>query len=87
MIFRFDALDARLRRLGLLVTLPFPGLGAIVSISDPQLIKQVFTGDRDVLRAGEANAPLAAVLGDNSVLLLDGEQHIRRRRSPACSAG
>jgi cytochrome P450 family 135 len=80
MIVRFDAFDARLRRLGLLVTLRFPGLGAIVSISDPQLIKQVFTGDRDVLRAGEANAPLAAVLGGNSVLLLDGEQHIQRRR-------
>jgi cytochrome P450 len=80
MVTRFDAFDARLRRFGPLVTLRFPGLGTIVSVSDPQLIKQLFTGDRDVLRAGEANAPLAAVLGRNSVLLLDGEPHLQRRR-------
>jgi cytochrome P450 len=81
MVCRFDALDARLRRFGSLVTLRLPGLGAIVAVSDPQLIKQVFTGDREVMRAGEANAPLAAVLGRNSVLLVDGEQHLQRRRA------
>ena len=80
MISRFDALDARLRRFGTLVTIRFPGLGNIVAVTDPQLIKQVFTGDRAVLQAGRANAPLAAVLGPSSVLLLDGEQHLQRRR-------
>ena len=80
MVLRFDTFNERLRRLGTLVTLRFPGLGTIVSAADPQLIKQVFTGDRDVLHAGEANAPLAAVLGRNSVLLLDGERHLQRRR-------
>lgn len=80
MVCRFDAFDARLRRFGALVTLRFPGLGNIVALTDPQLIKQVFTGDRNVLHAGEANAPLAAVLGRNSVLLLDGQRHLQRRR-------
>jgi len=80
MICRFDALDARLRRFGALATLRFPGLGSIVMLTDPQLIKQVFTGDRTVMHAGQANAPLAAVLGRNSVLLLDGERHLQRRR-------
>ncbi len=80
MVSRFDEFDARLRRIGSLVTLRFPGLGTIVSAGDPQMIKQLFTGDREVLHAGEANAPLAAVLGGNSVLLLDGEQHLQRRR-------
>jgi cytochrome P450 len=80
MVCRFDALDARLRRFGSLVTLRFPGLGSIVMPSDPQMIKEVFTAERDVMRAGEANAPLAAVLGRNSVLLLDGERHLQRRR-------
>jgi cytochrome P450 family 135 len=80
MVCRFDALDARLRRFGSLVTLRVPGLGSIVLPSDPQLIKEVFTAERDVMRAGEANAPLAAVLGRNSVLLLDGERHLQRRR-------
>jgi cytochrome P450 family 135 len=80
MVSRFEAFNVRLRRFGTLATLRFPGLGTIVSVADPQLIKQLFTGDRDVLHAGEANAPLAAVLGGNSVLLLDGEQHLQRRR-------
>jgi cytochrome P450 family 135 len=80
MVCRFDALDARLRRFGALVTLRFPGLGSIVMLTDPRLIKQVFTGDRNVVHAGRANAPLAAVLGRNSVLLLDGQQHLQRRR-------
>ncbi len=80
MVCRFDALDARLRRFGSLVTLRFPGLGSIVMPSDPRMIKEVFTAERDVMRAGEANAPLAAVLGRNSVLLLDGERHLQRRR-------
>jgi cytochrome P450 len=80
MVCRFEAFDARLRRFGSLVTLRFPGLGTIVSAGDPQLIKQLFTGDPDVLHAGEANAPLAAVLGRHSVLLLDGEDHLQRRR-------
>lgn len=80
MVCRFNALDARLRRFGGLVTLRFPGLGSIVMTSDPQLIKQVFTGERGRMDAGAANAPLAAVLGRNSVLLLDGERHLQRRR-------
>jgi cytochrome P450 len=80
MVFRFDAMDARLRRFGSLVTVRLPGLGTIVAVVDPGLIKEVFTGDRDVLRAGAANAPLAAVIGPHSVLLLDGERHLERRR-------
>lgn len=80
MVCRFDALDARLRRFGPLVTVRVPGLGSIVMPFDPQMIKEVFTAERDVMRAGEANAPLAAVLGRNSVLLLDGERHLQRRR-------
>jgi cytochrome P450 len=80
MVVRFDALDARLRRFGALVTLRFPGLGNLVMLSDPQLIKEVFLGERGQMHAGAANAPLAAVLGRNSVLLLDGERHLQRRR-------
>ena len=45
------------------------------------MIKQVFTGDPDVLHAGEANAaPLEPMMGRNSVLLLDGPEHMRQRK-------
>ena len=33
-----------------------------------------------MLHAGEGNANLSLILGDNSVLLLDGEAHLRQRR-------
>ena len=47
---------------------------------DPELIREVFTGDSNVLRAGEANAQALGQLGPNSLLLLDGERHLRTRR-------
>jgi len=56
-------------------------IGDIVFVSDPHLIKQVFTGDADVLHAGEANAPpLEPIMGKHSVLLLDGAEHMRQRK-------
>src|SRR6266542_6953172 len=45
--------------------------GTWVFVSDPEAIKQVFTGDPRLLHAGEANTVLLPVLGQYSVLLLD----------------
>src|SRR3954447_1267366 len=67
-------------RYGTVFTIRFVGLGNLVYLTDPEDIKQVFTGDPDLFRAGEANQMLEPVLGQNSVLLIDGEQHLRRRR-------
>ena len=47
---------------------------------DPDLVKQVFQGPGEQLRAGEANALLGPILGERSVLLLDGSEHLRHRR-------
>ncbi len=51
-----------------------------VLVFHPREVRQVFTASGDVLHAGEANAPLGAVLGARSVLLLDGAEHLRHRR-------
>jgi cytochrome P450 len=51
-----------------------------VMVFDPESVKQVFRASPEQLRAGEANAPLGPVLGERSVLLLDGEEHLRQRR-------
>ena len=48
--------------------------------SDPDTIKQVFTGDPRLLHAGEANRILLPVLGPDSVLLLDDAPHLRQRK-------
>ncbi len=58
-------------RFGEMFTLKIANEGTWVVTSDPDTIKQVFTGDPRLLHAGEANRILLPVLGPDSVLLLD----------------
>ena len=51
-----------------------------VYLTDPADIKAAFAADPDVLKAGEANKILGPVLGQRSVLLSDGDEHLARRR-------
>jgi cytochrome P450 len=52
-----------------------------VVVSHPDDVKQVFTGDPNVFHAGEGNAILKPLLGARSVLLLDGQEHMRERKT------
>ena len=76
------AFFARLeRRHGPLATVAYPGFGRVVYITDPDLVREVFTGDPAQLHAGEANATvLEPAVGRHSVLTLDDEEHLRQRR-------
>jgi cytochrome P450 family 135 len=59
----------------------FPGIGLMIYVADPELVKQVFTGDSSVFHAGEANATvLEPAVGLNSLLTLDDEPHMRHRK-------
>ncbi len=51
-----------------------------VVLTRPDDVKQVFTGDPHVFHAGEGNRILLPLLGENSVLLLDDEAHMRQRK-------
>lgn len=73
-------LDRCARRYGDPFTARFAGLGTFVLVAAPELIRQVFTGDPEVLHAGKANAIVEPVVGKHSVLLLDGAPHLRQRR-------
>ncbi len=68
------------RRYGDCFTIDTLLFGVEVNVVHPDAIRQVFTGDPDTVRAGEANAPLEPLLGARSVLLLDGPEHLRHRR-------
>jgi cytochrome P450 len=73
-------LERASQRYGDVFTVRFP-IGTVVFIADPAVIKQVFTGDPETFHAGEANAtPLEPLMGRNSVLLLDGREHMRQRK-------
>jgi cytochrome P450 len=67
-------------RYGDVYTVPLVVFGVGVYVCDPDAIRGMLTGDQSDLRAGEANAPLSPVLGDRSVLVLDGREHLRQRK-------
>src|SRR5258708_15297547 len=73
-------LDECQRRFGDAFTLDIAGHGRFVMLSDPEVVREVFRGDPDVLHSGEANALFTATVGRHSVLVLDGAPHARQRR-------
>jgi cytochrome P450 len=68
------------RRFGDPFTLRNVIFGTQVIVVRPNLVREVFTGDHDVLRAGEVNLTLRSLVGTQSVLTLDGPEHFRHRR-------
>jgi cytochrome P450 family 135 len=67
-------------RYGDMFTIRLPHEGTWVFVSDPEAVKQVFTGDPNLLHAGAANIVLLPVLGEQSVLLLDEPEHMAQRK-------
>jgi cytochrome P450 len=67
-------------RFGETFTLRILHEGIWVVVSNPEHVKQVFTGDPRVFHAGEGNRILLPVLGPHSVLLLDEAEHMEQRK-------
>lgn len=70
--------DYCVRRYGDAFTTWMPGLPPFIHFRNPEAIQAIFDADGDQVRA--ENHPLDLVLGDNSLLLLQGERHGRDRR-------
>jgi cytochrome P450/predicted unusual protein kinase regulating ubiquinone biosynthesis (AarF/ABC1/UbiB family) len=73
-------MDECAERFGETFTFRLPAAPPIVMFSHPDAIKTIFTGDEEDLRAGEANYRLEPILGKHSLLILDGQEHLRERR-------
>ena len=56
------------------------GFPELVVVYTPETMKAVFADDGETLAAGKFNQSLAAMLGDKSVLMLDGREHMRHRK-------
>ncbi|MBD2195059.1 MULTISPECIES: cytochrome P450 [Calothrix] len=52
----------------------------IIYFSDPEALEQIFTADPKYFKSGEGNGPLRFLLGENSLILLDGDRHQRQRQ-------
>ena len=62
-------------------TIQQAGYGSFVMLSSPDAVRDVFRGDSASLHAGEGIEFLNAIVGDHSVLVLDGERHARQRQA------
>jgi cytochrome P450 len=77
----FRLLDDCHARFGDAFTLRIPGVPTgLVVLSDPAAVKDVFALTGDDGHAGEANVVLRPFLGQHSLLLLDGAEHLRQRK-------
>jgi cytochrome P450 len=73
-------LERNRARYGKRFTIRLLGAPPFVMLSDPEEVKQVFTSPPDVLHPGQGAAILAPVVGQNSVILLDGDSHLSQRK-------
>jgi cytochrome P450 len=74
-------MDRCARQLGESFTLTFSPSGMkLVLISDPQDVKTLFTAAPEIAPSGTGNSPIRPVMGERSVLVLTGPEHLRQRK-------
>jgi cytochrome P450 len=76
----FETIDVCMRRYGDFFTLRFPIFGDLVCACHPEAVRQILTGDESVLRVDGGREPIRPLVGDYSLLVAQGPEHLRRRR-------
>ena len=75
-----DFIEKRTRKYGDFYQITFQNSPPTLMTSNPQAIAEIFTASSDRLEVGRGNQILRFLVGDNSLLLLDGKVHKNRRR-------
>jgi cytochrome P450 len=74
-------MDRCARRLGDAFTLTFAPSGMkLVVVSDPDAVKTVFTAPPEVAPSAAGMSPVAPIMGESSVIVLTGPEHMRQRK-------
>jgi cytochrome P450 family 135 len=68
------------RRYGPVFAARFGPAQRAVFVADPDAVREIVRGDPAVLRMGDANGLFRPVVGSSSILVLDGDEHLRHRR-------
>jgi cytochrome P450 len=68
------------RRHGDVFTIRLLGGQTVVTLSRPEHVREVFAGTPAVFHAGEGNEILRPVMGPNSVMITDEDDHLRTRK-------
>jgi cytochrome P450 len=74
------ALQRWAARYGPLFTLTLPAVGRFVVVSDPRAVHRLLQSDPAASHAGEATGRVLSLLGRHSILRLDADAHLERRR-------
>ncbi len=73
--------DTMQKRYGdIFITPQFAGLPPQVIISNPQAIQQIFTADASLFKSGLGSQIMQPLVGNNSLLLMDGDRHLQKRK-------
>lgn len=75
-----DFLDACTSRYGDIFTVQFPGDRPVTFVSHPQALEQVLTAPPKTFASGQGNEMFRPIMGDSSLLVLDGKPHQRQRK-------
>ncbi len=76
----FDLFERCDRRYGDFFTLRLSGFDPMVFTSDPASVKALFAADRDNVLPPGRTFVLEPIMGPRSILLQEGEEHLRRRK-------
>ena len=75
-----EVLEERVQRYGDTFALGRDTSTPLVYISNPKAIQQILTTNPEMFEIGRGNGVLQFLLGENSLILLDGQKHQRQRR-------
>ena len=75
-----DFLERRRKRYGDFYQVTFKNSPPTIMTCNPKAIEDIFTASPDTFKVGKGNKILSFLVGDNSLLLLDGKTHKRRRK-------
>ncbi|MGL6344249.1 MAG: cytochrome P450, partial [Waterburya sp.] len=73
-------IEKRTRQYGDFYQVTFKNAPPTLMTSNPKAIEEILTASPDKFEVGKANKGLNFLVGDNSLLLLDGKAHKNRRR-------
>lgn len=75
-----EFMERRIQKYGDFYQITFKDSPPTVMTSNPQAIEEIFSASPDKFDVGRGNKMLSFLVGDNSLLLLDGKTHKRRRK-------
>lgn len=75
-----EYMDDNVRRYGSMFKIGGDSSPPLVYVGDPEVVREIFMFDATQAATGQSNGILQAMVGEHSILLLDGNPHQRQRK-------